>query len=115
ESKLARAGILLSLTSAEQLEKAHQQITIVRDQWAAKREAASRELATMNYRLGVLSEQITDNASELESLRRRKGNLPDAFIEVRLELCQAFRLSPSDLPFVAELVAVDPDHARWES
>ncbi len=114
ESKLARAGILLSLTSAEQLEKAHQQITIVRDQWSAKREAASRELATMNYRLGVLSEQIADNVSELESLRRRKGNLPDAFIEVRQELCQAFRLSPADLPFVAELVAVHPDHFRWE-
>ena len=115
ESKLARAGISVALTSTEQLEKAHRQIAAARELWAGKRDAASVELTSANYRQGVLSQQIADDSSELDSLRRRKGNLPDAFIDVRQELCQTLKLSPTDLPFVAELAAVHPDHAMWEA
>jgi len=58
EAKLSRAGIACTLTSAEQLQNAHQKIA---------------------------------------------------------EASSALRLSPSDLPFASELIAVNPEHRKWEA
>ncbi len=115
ETKLKQVGVDQSITSTEQLEKVHKQIGQQRQRIAADKAAATVQLETLNYEIGVLRQELAADEGELESLRQRKGNLPDAFIEVRSDLCTAFRLSPTDLPFAAELVAVDPDHGRWEA
>ncbi|PAY21175.1 hypothetical protein CKO51_02495 [Rhodopirellula sp. SM50] len=115
EAKLQQAGIQIAINSAPQLEKAHQHISQTRQTLMERRQAATEQLSRCDYELGVLRNRLDEDASELESLRRRKGNLPDAFIEVRAAICAAFKLSPSDLPFAAELITVNPEHARWEA
>ncbi|TWU06166.1 ATP-binding protein [Stieleria varia] len=115
EAKLKQAGIAISISSSQQLEKAHARISETREELRRKRTEAVERLGKKEYELGRLRERLDEDNAELESLRRRKGNLPDAFIEVRRALCQAFKLSPSDLPFAAELIAVDPEHSRWEA
>src|SRR6056297_1845591 len=115
EAKLKQAGVAISIMGPQQLEKAHGEIAQTRDRLRAQRTESIKRLSQCEYQWGVAKNQLDEDAGELESLRRRKGNLPDAFIEVRAALCDAFRLSPADLPFVAELVAVDPDHSRWEA
>ncbi|TWT75300.1 ATP-binding protein [Allorhodopirellula solitaria] len=114
EGKLKQVGIDQTISSPEQLEKAHRQISQQQQRIAGEKETGNEQLETLNYELGVLRQELAADESELESLRQRKGNLPDAFIEIRSDLCAAFQLSPTDLPFAAELIAVDPDHRRWE-
>ncbi|WP_068137526.1 ATP-binding protein [Roseimaritima ulvae] len=114
ETKLKLAGIQVSITSTEQLGKALQRIAQQRSKLTDQHDAATAELEQKSYQAGVLRKRLAEDENELASLRRRKGNLPDAFIEIRAALCQAFKLSPTDLPFVAELLSVDPDHRRWE-
>lgn len=115
EAKLNRIGVKNSINSAQQLEKAHDEIARAREDLKSKRAAAVTQLSQLEYELGVQQNRLDEDNAELDSLRRRKGNLPDAFIEVRGAICEAFKLSTSDLPFVAELIAVDPDHKRWEA
>lgn len=115
ESKLKQTGTTLAITSAQQLAEAHQLIAKSRRDQTQLRAVAIAQLERNNYQLGVLKQQLAEDTEELQSLRRRKGNLPDRYIEIRSSLCQAFNLSPSDLPFAAELVAVDPEQARWEA
>jgi len=62
-----------------------------------------------------LNEQKTTDTKELESLNQRHGNLPDGLSTIRQRLCDNLRISISDLPFVAELVAVKPDQREWQA
>ncbi len=114
EAKLRHAGIEVPLNSAEQLEKAHVKISARIEALTCKRESDRSELSAKQYELGAMQQAIEQDRIEAESLRRRKGNLPESFIEIRDSLCRALGLSPTDLPFAAELIAVDLEHRRWE-
>ncbi|MGV3483032.1 MAG: ATP-binding protein, partial [Planctomycetaceae bacterium] len=115
EAKLKQTGTVITISSAAQLERAQAELSKTQTELKAKRADAIKQLSRCEYELGTHQNQLDEDATELESLRRRKGNLPDAFIELRAVICEAFRLSPSDLPFAAELIAVEPEHARWEA
>ncbi|QDT32001.1 ATP-binding protein [Thalassoglobus polymorphus] len=52
---------------------------------------------------------------ELESLDRQKGNLPEWSISLRENICQELGLSEKELPFAAELIAVQEKEQDWES
>ncbi len=109
ETKLKHAGIVMTISSAAQLEKAQTELTQRKSELQVKRAGYAEQLSKCDYELGMSQNLLEEDRSELESLRRRKGNLPDAFIELRASICEAFRLSPSDLPFAAELIAVEPN------
>ena len=115
EAKLRDVGIETPINSAEQMEKALGLTLQTRHTITAQRNTAIETLEQQSYELGTLKRSLRVDTEELDSLQRRKGNLPDAFIEIRSDLCETFRISPSDLPFVAELVAVDPQHSQWEA
>jgi len=115
EAKLKQTGIVITLSSPAQLEKAGAELAQAQVELQAKRAVGIEQLSRCEYELGVQKHQLDEDISELDSLRRRKGNLPDAFIEVRAAICQAFKLAPSDVPFAAELMAVAPEHGRWEA
>lgn len=51
---------------------------------------------------------------EVESLRRRRSNIPARTLAVREELCLALNLAESDIPFVGELIEVRPEERAWE-
>lgn len=50
---------------------------------------------------------------ERESFARRRGNVPDGHHRARVALAQAAGLEIDDLPFVAELLEVRPEHEHW--
>lgn len=52
--------------------------------------------------------------SELESLRRRKSNIPSRVLQVRQEMAQVLKLPEEDLPFAGELLQVDEKARDWE-
>lgn len=53
-------------------------------------------------------------SNEVESLRRRRSNIPGRTLAVREELCLAVNLVETDLPFVGELIEVRPEERPWE-
>ncbi|WP_159794356.1 ATP-binding protein [Puerhibacterium puerhi] len=50
---------------------------------------------------------------ERESFARRRGNVPDGHHRARVALAQAAGLEVDDLPFVAELLELRPEHEHW--
>lgn len=51
---------------------------------------------------------------ELDSLRRRKNNIPLKNLELRREMAQILGVDESRLPFAGELLQVDEAAAEWE-
>src|ERR1700737_1192988 len=58
--------------------------------------------------------QHPENSQEIESLRRRRSNIPANILTIRDDLCQALRLDEADLPFAGELIEVREEERAWE-
>jgi uncharacterized protein YPO0396 len=58
--------------------------------------------------------QHTEINQEIESLRKRRSNIPANILAIRENLCQALRLDEADLPFAGELMEVREDERSWE-
>ena len=52
---------------------------------------------------------------ELQILKKRQGNLPPAYVQMRQHLCEELNLPERELPFAAELIAVKPEQHEWEA
>ncbi|MCU1461185.1 MAG: hypothetical protein JWO37_1260 [Acidimicrobiales bacterium] len=62
-----------------------------------------------------LRREARDLRTERESLRGREGQVPQDWHAARVEAAQAAGLQLSDLPFVAELIDLRPEHADWRT
>lgn len=61
-----------------------------------------------------LGRQYAGITAELESLRKRRSNIPSAMLELRDTLCAALHIAPDNLPFVGELIQVRDEERAWE-
>jgi uncharacterized protein YPO0396 len=52
-------------------------------------------------------------AGEYESLKGRTTNLPRRYLEARLKMAARAGMDPADMPFVAELIDILPEHKQW--
>lgn len=73
-----------------------------------ERDAALRDQFPLSQRQAELRRERT-------SLESRAGRVPARMDELRAEVAQASGLGVDELPFVAELVDVAPDEARWRT
>lgn len=51
---------------------------------------------------------------EVQSLKKRRSNIPQSQIAIRDNLCSALDLSPADFPFAGELMRVIESDTSWE-
>lgn len=58
--------------------------------------------------------QLQPMVEELESLKKRKSNIPAPQIEMRRQLARSIGVHEEVLPFVGELIQVHDDEAIWE-
>jgi uncharacterized protein YPO0396 len=63
---------------------------------------------------GTVAASLREEEAEFESLVRRQGNLPETSSQLR-RMCEELGLSEKDLPFAAELIAVNPEERAWEA
>lgn len=115
ESQLHSAGIQPQLTSPDQFKKTRAAIYERRQQLVVLRDQARARYDAVRYEMGTITRQLSDDRSELEALLKRKNNLPESLIGLRDAMCRDLRLSPSDLPYAAELMAVAEDARAWEA
>jgi uncharacterized protein YPO0396 len=118
--KAAEFSDQLRQAGLDQVETA-EQFAARRSQIAAARERSGQDLAECQNRLvetEVEAKQHRDEAevvnAELRSLQQRKTNIPKQSLDLRTRLCSELRLAEDDLPFVGELIAVQPAESDWE-
>ena len=58
--------------------------------------------------------QHSEICQEINSLRKRRSNIPANILSIRDTLCQALRINDADLPFAGELIEVREDERTWE-
>lgn len=75
---------------------------------------AEEEVADVGGLLRAVEQETAEVKAELASLADRRSNLPRTHLDVRDRLCAGVGLTPGDLPFVGELLAVRPEHEAWE-
>lgn len=115
ESQLQVAGIKPKITSPEQFAKLRNEIIQRRDSLVNERNEIRAQSQAVQYSIGSTASQLGEDRSELEALNKRKNNLPEALISMRDRMCKELNVSPSDLPFAAELIAVKPEEQIWEA
>jgi len=62
-----------------------------------------------------LNQRREDLEREVAALEERRSNIPESFLRLRRELCRELGIEVGELPFAAELMAVRPEEARWQS
>ncbi len=96
--------------------------------FAANREAAQQELATLGDRsddaqnrlveakvqLHGLKEKLDNVAAEIESLKGRRSKIPSHMLALRAELAAGVGATEEELPFAGELIQVREEEADWE-
>ena len=115
ESQLQSAGLTVLVTSPEQFAKVRKESHARRNKLIEERLHNRTQDSSLQFEIGSLIRQLQVDRAEADALERRKGNLPESFIAVRDVICRDLKLAPSDLPFVAELIAVNPMEREWES
>ncbi len=115
EVLLEHAGIDTQVQTAEELSTLLATVSAKHKDVEDRRNLTQRQVSQLQYELGQLKQRLRDDRDELTSLEKRKGNMPRELVYMRDEICQELKISPKDLPFAAELIAVAPEHREWEA
>ncbi len=115
ESQLHSAGIFGQLNSPDQFATVRKESHVRRAKLLEERRQKRIQESHVQFEIGSLTRRLAEDRSEAEALEKRKGNLPESFIAVRDGICRELKLAPSDLPFAAELIVVNPKEREWES
>ncbi|MFZ5893794.1 MAG: ATP-binding protein [Myxococcota bacterium] len=87
---------------------------------ALKEEVAGRESTAQNARTEAtvefreLRKQHDEVATELNSLKQRRSNIPRRMLMLRERLCEETGLEETELPFIGELIQVREEARVWE-
>jgi uncharacterized protein YPO0396 len=116
ETLIRVGGIQTAITSPDQFSRVIHEVQERLLQLTRIQKESLESRDKIQFEIGSLNRRIAEERSELAALeRRRNGNLPESFITLRERLCQDLHLSPNDLPFVAELIAVKLSEQAWEA
>lgn len=83
--------------------------------WEREQERVRRERDVTRDRRFPLSQRQAELRRERASLESRGGRLPARMHELRDEVSRASGIPATELPFVAELIDVAPEEARWRT
>ncbi|MEE3129008.1 MAG: SbcC/MukB-like Walker B domain-containing protein [Actinomycetota bacterium] len=83
--------------------------------WEREQERVRRERDVTRDRRFPLSQRQAELRRERASLESRGGRLPARMHELRDEVSRAGGIPATELPFVAELIDVAPEEARWRT
>jgi uncharacterized protein YPO0396 len=68
----------------------------------------------IEYDLRTRRETHRALSDEIDSLKRRRSNLPAPMIALRDQICAATGIDADEMPFAGELIEVRPEAADWE-
>ena len=115
EALLKNSGIEESVDSADSLTALLKSVQARVVAETEQRSETQKQASRLQYELGQIKKQVSDDKDELASLLQRKGNMPRELVFLRDRLCQELKIPKKDLPFAAELIAVDSMYREWEA
>jgi len=80
----------------------------------AQRDERSNRLTEAGVTVREIRKLHGELTDELESLRKRRSNIPRQMLTLREALCDALSIAPDALPFIGELIQVREDERAWE-
>jgi len=114
ESLLHQCEVEAEVKTAEQLFTLQATVRQIISETTQSRNEFQESVRTLQYEIGELKSNLSDDREELLSLESRKGNMPRELVFLRDEICCELRIPTKDLPFAAELMAVLPEYRDWE-
>ena len=92
-----------------------------RSQLGQRERSVEAERVDVDNKIGELTVRDRDErvaideiTNELDSLAKRRSNIPSRSLELRERLIGDLRLTPDELVFAGELMAIDDQYDRWE-
>lgn len=108
-------GVEEALASAEAFAGLQQRARRWLDGLPAELDRLTGERDAVRDRRYPIQQRQGELRRERASLESRAGRMPARMHELRAEVAQAAGLGVEELPFVAELIDVAPDEARWRT
>lgn len=98
------------------------------DDFMQNRQILTERLTDFDEKESVIQNQLTDLAvdfksineqhhlidHEIKSLQQRRSNIDSQQVALRSNLCKALQLNDEDMPYVGELLQIDPAASAWE-
>lgn len=80
----------------------------------ARQAELQNQLTEKQVEFRQTTDRHTELATEIESLRKRRSNIPSHMLGLRNTLCRELALHEEALPFAGELIQVREDERDWE-
>ena len=109
QQALQRTGLNQTVSSASEFQQVQQLILEQQHQLETAIKECEEKRTEQIVQRGQIRQERSELAVELASLERQKGNLPEWSVTLRESICQELGLSEKELPFAAELIAVQED------
>ena len=110
----AKALELPGATDADTFAANQRAIRDGRTESEAAQTDAQNALTEAGVEVRQLQEQYAELEAELQSLYRRRSNIPRQILEMRSELCRTTGISEDDILFAGELLQVRAEEREWE-
>ncbi|WP_244928834.1 SbcC/MukB-like Walker B domain-containing protein [Nocardioides sp. W7] len=104
-----------ALASVEDFAALQQRARAWLEGWRLEHERLGAERDVVRDQRFPIQQRQSELRRERASLEDRAGRMPARMHELRAEVAQASGLGVEELPFVAELVDVAPEEARWRT
>ncbi len=78
------------------------------------KEKQTGERDQIKVAIHTVDTKCNELVSEIDSLKKRKSNIPSPMLRLRESLCKALNIPESELPFAGELVQVRKEENAWE-
>ncbi|WP_224249613.1 ATP-binding protein [Hyalangium gracile] len=112
--KLAEAVGLPAAADADVFLANTQAVQSLREQAETELAQTQKGLTDAEVQLRELKASHQEILTELESLRRRRSNIPASMLQLRERMCAELKLDAESLPFAGELLQVREEERDWE-
>lgn len=79
-----------------------------------KQEKLSTTQLEKSIELRQVNDQIAKESIELESLKKRKTQIPDEMVNIRQQILDDLVIESDEIPFIGELLKVKEEEKEWE-
>lgn len=95
-------------------EKNQEVIATLLDRLQTEKQLVENQKIEVEVQVRSLKSECDVLEREIQSLEKRKSNIPLAQIQLRHQLCNYLEIDEIELPFAGELLQVDPSQKAWE-
>ncbi|MDP3704811.1 MAG: SbcC/MukB-like Walker B domain-containing protein [Legionellaceae bacterium] len=114
--KLEAVRTVLGLTASLTLEnfiKEQSSLATMKSDIETNKLITSPQVFSLRQTEHKIQQQMQGLSEELLATQKNKTLMPYQYLELRRMLCEKLGLSPSDLPYAAELMSVKESEAKW--